>query len=353
MWQHRDEGNWLSRTIASTATLKLAHPPLLDLFYTPLEERFERITRLARRTLSVPVAAITLVNAEKQWFKSVAGWSVSELPRRASLCTLTLERNDLHVIADTHADPRTRHHPLVVATPKFRFYAGFPLTDPTDMTVGTFCVFDLKPRRMSDADRRCILDLAAIAQREFADDHICHAHAALAAKLGVARREAMMDPLTRLWNRRGASVLAESALQRADRSGEPLGIVVIDLDTFKQVNDTLGHHAGDDVLRRIGERLVGCVRPDDAVCRLGGDEFLVVVANGDESTTATIAERIRCGITETPVPTRNGGVQMSASVGYTIREPRDDVSFDALVQRADRALMRSKGDGRNRVSRTG
>ena len=74
----------LTRTIASTATLKIANIHSLDLFYTPLEERFERITRLARRALQVPVAAITLLNEEKQWFKSVAGWGrvmMADFPR--------------------------------------------------------------------------------------------------------------------------------------------------------------------------------------------------------------------------------------------------------------------------------
>ena len=75
----------LTKTIASTATLKIANIHSLDLFYTPIEERFERITRLARRALHAPVAAISLLNEDKQWFKSAAGWGVSELPRTAAL----------------------------------------------------------------------------------------------------------------------------------------------------------------------------------------------------------------------------------------------------------------------------
>ena len=83
----------LTKTFASTETLKIANIHSLDLFYTPLEERFERITRIARRALQVPVAAITLLSDEKQWFKSAAGWGVSELPRAHSLCRLTVEQN--------------------------------------------------------------------------------------------------------------------------------------------------------------------------------------------------------------------------------------------------------------------
>ena len=96
----------LSKTIASTATLKIANIHSHDLFYTPLEERFERITRLARRALHAPVAAISLLNEDKQWFKSAAGWGISELPRDQAICKLTVEANQILMIGDTLEDPR-------------------------------------------------------------------------------------------------------------------------------------------------------------------------------------------------------------------------------------------------------
>lgn len=339
----------LSRTIASTATIKLANLPMTDLFYTPLEERFERITRIARRALEMPVAAITLMNSEKQWFKSVSGWAVSELPRSRSLCNWTLDANALHIIRDTKADPRTVKHPLVTAAPRFRFYAGCPLADTHGLVAGTFCVYDIKPRNFSNADAQCLLDLAAMAQREMVDDHLRSAHASLTAKLSVARREAMMDPLTRLWNRRGAMLLLESAFQRADRHKTSLGLALLDLDNFKYVNDTFGHQVGDEVLRKIGGRLVSGVRNDDATCRIGGDEFLMLIEDADESTAAHVTERVREAITESPIPTRDRSISMTASVGFTIRKPGDKLSAEQLLERADQALMRSKSEGRNRV----
>lgn len=344
MLQHGNDATRLSKTIASTATIKLAHPPMLDLFYTPLEERFERITRIARQALRVPVAAITLLNAEKQWFKSVSGWAIAELPADLSMCKLTLEQNSLQVISDTRSDPRTAQHPLVVSKPKFRFYAGCPLADANGLVAGTFCVFDTKPRQLSDADRRCLLDLAALAQREVADEHLRSAYASLTAKLGLARREAMIDPLTKLWNRRGASVLAGTAFERADRSNAAIGIAVFDLDEFKQINDTYGHQTGDEVLRRVGERLIGTVRADDLVCRLGGDEFLVLIADGDPATTEAAVQRIVQHLIGTPIATRDGPLSVTASVGTTVRRPREQITLDALVERADQQLIASKAD---------
>lgn len=342
----------LTKTIASTATLKIANIHSLDLFYTPLEERFERITRVARRALQVPVAAITLINGEKQWFKSVAGWGISELPREHSLCRWTIEANKLVVIPDTLQDSRTAQSPIVVSAPRFRAYAGHPLTDEHGTLAGTFCVFDLKPREFTLADRQCMTDLAALAQRELNADRLTDAHAALAGKLSVARREAMMDPLTRLWNRRGASVLMKAAFETADKNGMPLAVALLDLDSFKRINDSYGHQIGDEVLRKVASRLVSAVRGDDVVARLGGDEFLILMVDTDAAAAARIAERVRRSVTDTSVPTRDGAIPMSVSVGFTVRTPRSPASAEALLELADRALLQSKSAGRNRVRAT-
>lgn len=342
----------LTKTIASTATLRIANIHSLDLFYTPIEERFERITRIARRALQAPVAAISLLNEEKQWFKSAAGWGVSELPRAHAICKLTLEANQIVMIGDTLADPRAAKLPVVVSAPRFRAYAGHPLVDENGACIGTFCVFDLKPREFSPADRQTLTDLAALAQRELLSDQLTNAHAALTSKLGVARREALMDPLTHLWNRRGASVLLKAAFTSADQRGKPLALALLDLDNFKRINDTHGHQAGDEVLRRVASRLLSTVRGDDAICRLGGDEFLVLMSDTDSAIASRIAERIRRAITDSPVPTRDGAMPVSVSVGCTVRQPQDTATVDALLEHADQALMQSKTAGRNRVRMT-
>src|SRR5690606_13230086 len=135
----------LTRTIASTATIKLVNLPNAELVHTPLEERFERLTRLARRTLNVPVAGVMLRNGDKQWFKSIAGWNVAELPAHLTLCDWTLEERKLHVVPDMAVDPRTAKHPYVTGSPMLRFYAGFPLYDRNAAPTGSFCVFDTQP----------------------------------------------------------------------------------------------------------------------------------------------------------------------------------------------------------------
>lgn len=339
----------LSSTIASTATIKLARLPASSLLYTPIEERFERITRLARATLKVPVAAVTLVSSSRQWFKSIAGWTVSELPRESSLCKWTLQSGEPTVIADTRTDDRTAEHPLVLGSPHFQFYAGVPLLDADHSIIGTFCVFDIQPRNPTAGELQSLTDLAALAQNEFFADHLSNAHSALTGKLSIARREAMMDPLTRLWNRRGAMVMLKGAFEDADQSHSPMAIALLDLDNFKRVNDTYGHQVGDEVLRRLSSRLVSAVRGIDVACRIGGDEFMLLMVDTDAGTATKICERVRKAITETAIPTRQGNMPMSVSVGFTVRMPHESISLDQLMERADRGLMQSKTDGRNLV----
>jgi diguanylate cyclase (GGDEF)-like protein len=339
----------LTETIASTATIKLAQLAESTFFCTPIEERFERITRLARRALNVPVAAITFLNEDKQWFKSVAGWAITELPNSQSLCPITLATGKLTIFEDTHRESSVRQHPLVATGPRFRFYAGVPITDENEELCGTFCVFDQKPRQMSAADRATLMDLAAIAQREIAGERMKSIHSTLTAKLGIARRESMMDPLTRLWNRRGATVLLKAGLDAVKQHQSTIGIAILDLDNFKHINDTYGHQVGDEVLRKSALRLIQSVRSDDAVCRIGGDEFLLIMKDCDSAAARTTTERIRRHIVETPIATRQGEITISTSVGFAIRCGTEDETVEDLIERADQALMKSKAQGRDRV----
>ena len=339
----------LSATIASTETLKLAEMHTLDVFYTPLEERFERITRTAKRLFGVPVAAITVVNQEKQWFKSVAGWAVSELPVEQSLCAHTVSDNQLTVIADTKADPRFAEHPLVVGKPKFRFYAGYPLQDRWGKTTATLCLLDVKPREFSRADTQALRDLGQMAQGEILSERMSEAQAKLISKLGLARREAMFDALTRVWNRRGASSLLGMALKEAEEANSDVSVCLIDIDKFKRINDNYGHQVGDQVLRKIAGILVACLRDEDMVCRYGGDEFLLILNELDEKQVAGIGERVRRSVAESPIATRDGTMPMTISVGCATWHAKEGKTAEELIEAADDALIQCKSDGRNRV----
>jgi diguanylate cyclase (GGDEF)-like protein len=340
----------LDRSFASTQTLKIAELHTLDIFYTPLEARFDRVTRLARKSMGVRVAAITLVDKDRQWFKSVEGWEISELPKSHSLCLPTISKCELVIIEDMQADPAYSSNPLVTGGPKFRFYAGFPLVDASGTVVGTFCVYDTKPRSVTASDVQSLRDAGESAQKELLTNELHAAQKQLVSKLGAARRQATLDELTRVWNRRGGLELLKEMLEVANRESRVLAACMIDLDKFKFVNDTFGHRTGDQVLRKMTGLVIGCLRSDDILCRYGGDEFLIVLLDTHEAELRSILERMRERASEFPIETREGPIDMTLSIGAALRKPyQHHVTQDMLIEFADKALLSAKWSGRDSV----
>jgi GAF domain-containing protein len=138
----------------------------LRILDTPPEERFDRITRLARHLFDVPTALITLVDADRQWFKSCVGLEIAETPRGVAFCAYTILRDEPLVIPDARLDPLVADNPFVVGPPHVCFYAGQALRSPEGHRVGTLCIVDVRPRELSPADVQALQDLAALAEAE-------------------------------------------------------------------------------------------------------------------------------------------------------------------------------------------
>lgn len=170
----------------------------------------------------------------------------------------------------------------------------------------------------------------------------------VAAKEAI-REMSLHDGLTGLWNRRGILDILDRELNRARRQGSPLGLVMVDLDHFKAVNDTHGHLVGDDALRATGRTIQGSIRPYDFAGRYGGEEMLVVLPGCDEADAVNHAERLRVALTRISLPTSQGDLRISASLGVTVADHGASHDSIRLVAAADAALYRAKHLGRNRV----
>lgn len=163
------------------------------------------------------------------------------------------------------------------------------------------------------------------------------------------RVQALRDPLTGLWNRRGISGLLRKEFNRSQRQGLPLGIIMADLDHFKSINDTHGHEAGDAVLREAALRMKSAVRTYDFVSRYGGEEFLIFAPECDAQGALALAERIRFNLAKEPVTVPNAELPVTASFGVASFDGENESDLDSLVRAADAALYRSKENGRDRV----
>ena len=163
------------------------------------------------------------------------------------------------------------------------------------------------------------------------------------------REQATRDGLTGLWNRRAIFDILQNELARSARSGEPLIVLMADLDGFKPVNDHFGHMAGDAVLRQVAERMRASVRRYDAVGRYGGEEFLMVLPGCELPRGLALAERIRDAIADDCFHAGDAEIRLTCSLGAACVIPPEIPQADDLVREADAALYRAKREGRNRV----
>ncbi len=161
---------------------------------------------------------------------------------------------------------------------------------------------------------------------------------------------AVVDALTGLNNRRFLETHLSSALDHAAHMGRPLSLMILDVDHFKAVNDTYGHDAGDEVLKGLAQRVRRVVRSADLVCRLGGEEFVIVMPDTPLAVAAKIAERVRAAVQSAPFQIDVGGLAIPVTTSIGIAERAADANPDALLRRADKALYDSKTAGRNRVT---
>lgn len=170
----------------------------------------------------------------------------------------------------------------------------------------------------------------------------------------VAARESLRvlatrDPLTGLWNRASILDMLNRELARDIREGNPIGIIMADIDHFKVVNDSHGHLAGDAVLREVGRRMRLSIRPYDGIGRYGGEEFLAIFPGCDEPRILALSERLREAIAGTPMDTSEGRISITMSIGAASYADPADGNVEALIRAADIALYRAKEKGRNRV----
>jgi two-component system cell cycle response regulator len=175
----------------------------------------------------------------------------------------------------------------------------------------------------------------------------------LEKKLQFAEKYATVDALTGLFNRRHFDVRLREESAHAKRHCRPLALVMLDLDHFKSVNDTFGHADGDRVLRHVGAAIPTLLRTEDAAFRYGGEEFVLLLRDAEAAAAKIVAERLRARLAELPIALGPEGGKLQRVItfsgGYAVADAANGFSADDLVLRADKALYRAKGAGRDRI----
>ena len=297
----------------------------LNLLDTPPEERFDRLTRMAKRMFGVPMALVSLVDENRQWFKSTQGMALTETPRDISFCGhAILSDRPVLLVPDALQDERFFDNPLVVNPPHVRFYAGWPLKAANGSKLGTLCLLDTQPRKLSPEDLQLMGDLAAIVEQEISTYQM-----------------ATVDELTRLQNRRGFLALAEHALALATRKSISCCLVFFDLDKFKAINDNFGHAEGDKALQAFADQMRRSFRNADILARLGGDEFVVLLFDCPHALAQTIVERLLAAL-DRRNQFSHSGYAIACSHGIVRVSPEVRESVEALLSRADALMYENK-----------
>jgi diguanylate cyclase (GGDEF)-like protein len=295
----------------------------LDVLDAQAEERFDRVTRMAKRMFGVPIALVSLVDENRQWFKSCIGLSLSETSREMSFCGHAILGSEVFIIRDAIEDERFADNPLVLNDPNIRFYAGCPLT-VNGHRLGTLCIIDQVPRDFGHDDIDALKDLASMVEREL-----------------EAVQLATLDELTGLSNRRGFLLLAKHSLKLSIRQKFPIVLVFMDLNQFKLINDKFGHAEGDAALVAFANLMNASFRDSDHYARLGGDEFVALLSSTSIQEAGKIIERFKASLITYNQQAKRG-YDISFSYGIVEFNHGTQTTIEELLDEGDSLMYESR-----------
>lgn len=310
-----------------------------------MDSQIERIRRIGKSLFKVASCVVTFHDDEQATRDLLFSADEAE----TAFCRELGWTPHLLVIPDTREDIKVSLHESVAGSPFIRFYAGHPVYRGDGSLAGSIGIIDYAPRNFTREDEELLADLAALAGREIHVQSIYAAQLELQNKNNSLRRKSLLDPLLGTWNRGAIMRILSIESKRCDKLGIPLSLIVIDLDFFKRINDTYGHPAGDAVLTKVASRLRSCIRPQEALGRYGGEEFLAVLPGASQDTAMAIAERMRLAVASHGEIIGDVELRLTISAGVASTEQFPHSSTEELISRADAALYAAKDAGRNCV----
>jgi diguanylate cyclase (GGDEF)-like protein len=317
---------------------------------------FYELVELAAALCETPVSVVSLMDESGQWLTASVGIEDRRTARDLAFCAYAMAQNELFVVRDADTDERFATHPLVIGGPQVRFYAGIRVNAPDGAAIGTFCIADHQPRRLTAQQesmlrvlaRQVSMSIELRAKRRTTvtemerNAELARYQAELEAANDRLRRLAVTDDLTGLRNRRAFDERLAFEFSMARRKNRDLAVVLLDADDFKKVNDRLGHAAGDSVLQQLASVLQHTVRLTDLAVRFGGEEFAVILPESDERSALMWCGRMQRALSSTgwdhqPVTVSMGAAGLTAAC----------MDGSHLVAMADQALYRAKRKGKN------
>lgn len=309
------------------------------------------VVEIAAKVFGTSAAAVNMIGSDRVFFAASTGIGECDMRRDVSFCAHAITQDGVMVVEDAALDPRFHDNPLV-SDGLIRFYAGVPLFAPSGHALGALCVVDSKPRsRFDEQDRARLKDLASMAADKLELRRLEVANIADAAApvpstqsdLQTLNRLSYYDSLTGLPNRK----LLMERISAAFEDGQSPSIITIDLDRFKDINNTLGAKAGDALLCQIAKRLEMCLGEAASVARIGGDEFAILVTDARGPLRAAAIAKTVAGAIDDPITVDAQEVHVSGTFGLAMA-PMHGANAEDLLANSGLALFQAKTEGPGR-----
>ncbi|SFR54223.1 diguanylate cyclase (GGDEF) domain-containing protein [Marinobacter daqiaonensis] len=302
----------------------------LRLLDTASELRFDRYTSLVAGIFGFPIVLITLLDRDRQWFKSRLGWNQTQCPRDISFCGHAINQDSMLVVPDALEDPRFAGNPLVTGDPHIRFYAGAVVRGPTGQPLGTLCVLDHQPRHFDEAHRAHLRQFADLVENE-----IAHIADLLALKSSI-ERFAYYDPLTQLPNRQLLMDRLGQLVRLAAMESMQVEVLLFNVTGLRLINQSLGTRGGDELLQQLAGRLRENCPEGGSAARLQADELVLVFPVHCESQRQEATRRIH-GALERPYHCQGREHYLRVQIGGSLFPDQGD-SAEALIEQASAAI---------------
>jgi len=328
----------------------LAEYQILD---TAEEAAFDEITELASFICDTPVAIINIIDGHRQWFKSVKGLPVREVPLDNSIYCLAVLRPKLFIIPDSLFDICPTSTSVFPDNLELRFCAGAPLIDRDKFSLGALCVLDHQPRRLSERQLFALEALSNQVMTQLELKRSLRQTKALIERLEEAKedlaRRVSTDYLTGLFNRRAFEHRLTQELALMKRGAPQATLLMMDLDFFKDINDRFGHQAGDQVLKGFASLCEEVFRKTDVVARWGGEEFVVLMPRTTPKQAHQAAQRLHQRLADKHITVAEGAsLMVTFSAGLCVVDECSDP--DRSLDRVDKLLYNAKGQGRDTIA---